>query len=71
MRVQSLRVAAVPVVGEHGKLVGIVTVDDLLKNLAARAGSLADLLAREQAYEQRNLKIRRAVRLIRIARPES
>jgi len=46
-------VRRIPVVGDRGKLVGVVTVDDLLRNLAADAGSLADIVAREQRHEQR------------------
>lgn len=47
-------VRRLPVVGDRGKLVGVVTVDDLLRSLAAYAGSLADVVAREQSHEQRN-----------------
>jgi CBS-domain-containing membrane protein len=47
-------VRRIPVVGDRGKLVGVVAVDDLLKCLAADAGSLADVVAREQSHEQRN-----------------
>jgi CBS domain-containing protein len=47
-------VRRIPVVGARGHLMGIVTVDDLVKGLAAEAGALAEILAREQSHEQRN-----------------
>lgn len=53
-RMRHHAVRRLPVVGARGKLVGVVTVDDLLKSLAAYAGSLADVIAREQSHEQRH-----------------
>ena len=53
-RMRQHGVRRIPVVGDRGKLVGVVTVDDLLRCLAAYAGSLADVVAREQTREQRN-----------------
>lgn len=51
MRVHGVR--RVPVVGSRGKLVGIVTVDDLLKRLAQQAGLLTEIVSREQRQEER------------------
>jgi CBS domain-containing protein len=51
MRVHGVR--RLPVVNRDGALVGIVTVDDLLRNLVADATSLVDIVSREQAREQR------------------
>ena len=53
-RMRQHGVRRIPVVGDRGMLVGVVTVDDLLRCLAAYAGSLADVVAREQSHEQRN-----------------
>jgi len=52
-RMRSHGVRRVPVVGEEGRLVGIITVDDLLKRLAADANSLVEIISREQSREQR------------------
>ena len=51
MRVHGVR--RLPVVNSEGTLVGIVTVDDLLRTLVADASSLVDIVSREQAREQR------------------
>ena len=51
MRVHGVR--RVPVVGSRGKLVGIVTIDDLLKRLAQQASVLTEIIAREQKQEER------------------
>lgn len=51
MRVHGIR--RLPVVTHEGTLVGIVTADDALRTLAADAGTLADIIARERAHEQR------------------
>jgi CBS domain-containing protein len=45
-------VRRMPVVDSHGKLVGIVAVDDLLRQLAAPLLALADLASRERRYER-------------------
>lgn len=42
-----------PVVSAGGKLVGIVTVDDLVKHLALEANALREIVSREQGHEQR------------------
>lgn len=52
MREQGVR--RIPVVGAGGKLIGIVTVDDLIKRLAADAALLTDVIAREQGREARS-----------------
>jgi hypothetical protein len=36
---------------EHRKLVGIICLDDLLRQLAADANSLAEIVTREQRHE--------------------
>jgi CBS domain-containing protein len=51
MRVHGVR--RMPVVGSRGKLVGIVTADDLLKRLAQEASVLTEITAREQRQEER------------------
>jgi CBS domain-containing protein len=51
MRVHGVR--RLPVVNDEGTLVGIVTADDLLRNLVADASLLVDIVSREQAREQR------------------
>jgi CBS domain-containing protein len=51
MRAQGVR--RIPVTGAGGKLVGVVTVDDLRKRLAADAALLTDVIAREQNHEAR------------------
>lgn len=49
-------VRRIPVVGEAGNLVGIVSVDDLVDLLAEEMGELSRLIGREQAREARNRK---------------
>ena len=46
-------VRRLPVVDNDGSLMGIVTLDDLLKLHAAQAGALADIVWKEQEHEQR------------------
>jgi CBS domain-containing protein len=45
-------VRRMPVVDEAGKLVGIITVDDVLRQLAGPLVALSDLVARERHFEQ-------------------
>jgi len=45
-------VRRMPVVDAHGKLVGIVAVDDLMRQLAGPLLALADLASRERRYER-------------------
>ena len=42
-----------PVTGRHGKLVGIVTLDDMLKQLRSEVDSLLEIVAKEQDQERR------------------
>ncbi len=42
-----------PVMAEDRKLIGIVTLDDLLRQLAADANALVEIIAREQGHEHR------------------
>ena len=51
MRVHGVR--RLPVVNNEGALIGIITADDILRNLAADANLLVDVVSREQAREQR------------------
>lgn len=46
-------VRRIPVVDESSKLIGVLSLDDLLKRLAADAASLAEVVAREQDREHR------------------
>jgi len=47
-------VRRIPVVGDDGLLVGIVTVDDLLEIIAEQLDGLAKVFAAEQSREARN-----------------
>jgi CBS domain-containing protein len=46
-------VRRMPVVGREGKLVGIVTVDDMLKRLAQEVNVITEIVSREQTREER------------------
>lgn len=50
MRVHGVR--RVPLIGANHKLVGIVTLDDLVRGLATDANALADIIEREQGNER-------------------
>jgi CBS domain-containing protein len=52
-RMRAHGVRRLPVVDHAGILVGVVTLDDLLLQLARNANVLAEIVAREQAHEQR------------------
>lgn len=52
-RMKSHGVRRIPVLGEQRKLVGIITLDDLVRRLAAEAKELADVIENEQGNEQR------------------
>jgi CBS domain-containing protein len=52
-RMREHGVRRIPVVGAGGKLVGIVTADDMLKRLASDAGLLTQIVSLEQAHEIR------------------
>jgi CBS domain-containing protein len=51
MRMHGVR--RIPVVGTGGALVGIVTLDDLLKVFAADVGALLEIITKAQTYEHR------------------
>jgi CBS domain-containing protein len=51
-RMRTHGVRRLPVVSDAGTLVGIITVDDLLKRLAADTTALVDIVSREQTHEQ-------------------
>jgi len=53
-RMREHGVRRIPVVGAGGKLIGIVTADDMLKRLAADAALLNDVITREQGREARS-----------------
>lgn len=53
-RMRAHGVRRVPVLDEAGKLAGILSLDDLVKRLAADAATLADIIAREQDREHRS-----------------
>ena len=50
---RSRGVRRLPVVGQHGGLVGIISVDDLLELLAEEIAGLARLVSREQQREKK------------------
>ncbi len=52
-RMRTHGVRRIPVTGPDGKLAGIISLDDLLVRLAADAGMLVDVVARERNREQR------------------
>ena len=53
-RMKTHGVRRVPVMGAHRKLIGIVCLDDLLKQLAADINVLVDVISREQGHEHRS-----------------
>ena len=53
-RMRAHGVRRIPVVGARGKLTGIVTVDDMLKRLAAEATLLTEIVSQEQSHESRS-----------------
>jgi CBS domain-containing protein len=52
-KMRSRGVRRMPIVGESGELVGIVSVDDLIEMIAEELGELSKLIAREQGREAR------------------
>ena len=52
-RMKAHGVRRIPVMDEQHKLAGIVCLDDLLKQLAADAAALAEIVSREQDREHR------------------
>ena len=51
MKVHGVR--RIPVMGESQRLVGILCLDDLLKQIVTDAGALVDIVSREQSREHR------------------
>jgi CBS domain-containing protein len=52
-RMRAHGVRRIPVVGEGGKLIGIVTVDDMLKRMASDVTLLTQIISQEQSHESR------------------
>ena len=52
-RMRAHGVRRIPVVGPGGKLVGIVTADDMLRRLAADSALLTEVVSAEQTHETR------------------
>jgi CBS domain-containing protein len=55
-RMRANGVRRLPVIGRGGVLMGIVTLDDLLKLLASETNALLEIVARQQDREQRTLR---------------
>jgi CBS domain-containing protein len=55
-RMRAQRVRRLPVVGPRGRLIGIVTLDDLLRQIVTDASALLEIVASEQDQEQRTLR---------------
>lgn len=55
-RMRAHGVRRLPVTGNGGRLVGIVTLDDLLRMVAADVASLVELVGKEQDVERRTLR---------------
>jgi CBS domain-containing protein len=52
-RMRTHAVRRLPIVGSEGKLVGIITLDDLLQLVAADINALVEIVSREQGREHR------------------
>jgi len=52
-RMKTHGVRRAPVLGDDGRLAGIVSLDDLLKQLAADAAALCEIVSHEQSREHR------------------
>lgn len=52
-RMRQHGVRRLPVTGRQGKLVGIVTLDDLLKRLRSEVDALLEIISKEQDQERR------------------
>jgi len=52
-RMRTHGVRRLPVTGREGQLVGIVTLDDLLKKLGTEVSALIEIVAKEQDHERR------------------
>jgi CBS domain-containing protein len=51
-RMRTHGVRRIPIVSKHNRLIGILTVDDLLKLLAAEASTLTEIVTRQQHHER-------------------
>jgi CBS domain-containing protein len=49
-------VRRLPITGKHGRLCGIVTLDDLLRRLRSEVDALIDIVTKEQDQERRNVR---------------
>jgi CBS domain-containing protein len=54
MRANAIR--RMPVVNKKGELVGIISIDDLIRFLSGELSAVAKLITREQAVERRTRK---------------
>lgn len=52
MRMRAMGVRRLPIVGSHGELVGILTMDDLLQFIVGELSDLVKLVRREQKREE-------------------
>lgn len=52
-RMKAHGVRRIPIMGESQRLVGILCLDDLLKQIVTDAGALVDIVSREQSHEHR------------------
>lgn len=52
-RMRTHGVRRLPVTGHEGKLVGIVTLDDLVRKLGFEVSALVDIVTKEQDHERR------------------
>ena len=52
-RMKAHGVRRIPVMGESQRLIGILCLDDLLKQVVVDAGALVDIVSREQSREHR------------------
>jgi CBS domain-containing protein len=55
-RMRNHGVRRLPITGPHGRLVGIVTLDDLLRRLRFEVDALLDIVGKGQDQERRNLR---------------
>lgn len=51
-RMRTHGVRRIPIVSQHNRLIGILTVDDLLKLLATQASTLTEIVSRQQHQER-------------------
>jgi Mg/Co/Ni transporter MgtE len=56
VRMRTHGVRRLPVITSNGQLIGIVTLDDLLKVLSTETSALLDAVTKEQDRERRTLR---------------